>query len=374
MYVRTGITAVVALCAGTALATPTLTRIPTLGGSESVALDINDHGQVVGQALIKGDSVAHAYLWSNGEMTDLGSLGENYSSSAWAINNNGEIVGESDFNEFGAPAAMYWHDGKTINLNQAMNAGTSVAWDINDNGVIVGQGSLGPGFSKGFIYTPGTGGIAAGTLQGHQGGSNRAINNSNIVVGDSFFFGDPSKAHRAERNDRGDWVSEEIGPGLQSVSFATDINSHGVITGYANNPSGPWEACIFTLDPRDPIISLGTLPGFFESEANAINDSNVVVGFAYPDPEDPMGIPHAWAYFDGQMHDLNDYLFDVGLDSDFQVLVNALSINNNGDIVGTGLTHDGFLAGFVLSGVVPAPGAGALLALAGLAAARRRRN
>jgi probable HAF family extracellular repeat protein len=52
----------------------------TLGGPESVARGINARGQIVGLADTKdrgkdGDPVHHAFLWENGRMRDLGTLG-----------------------------------------------------------------------------------------------------------------------------------------------------------------------------------------------------------------------------------------------------------------------------------------------------------
>lgn len=352
---------------------PTLVRIPTLGGSGSVALDINDNGSVVGQANVLGDIAAHGFYWKAGVITDLGALAPEVESSAWAINNNEEIVGWStNANGLGS-SAMYWHDGATTNINAAMGAAGSVAWDINDRGVVVGQGNLGPGFSKGFVWSADAGGVSAGTLPGFMGGANKGINNDGVIVGHSFFFGDPDKAHMAYPSDRGGYDdSFEIGPGGYGVSIANDINNHGIAVGYADQGAHEFAtACIYTLDRDNPIIDLGTLPGFWESNANAINDAGVIVGFAYPANFD--GDPHAWAYFGGAMHDLNDFLDSSSLGGEFVTLLNATGLNNKGDIVGSGLTVDGQIAGFVLSGVVPSPAGVGLFAICGVAFARRRR-
>ena len=57
-----------------------VTDLGTLGAVQSAqAYSINDDGQVVGYA------ANHAFLWQNGVMTDLGTLGGN-SSGASAIN------------------------------------------------------------------------------------------------------------------------------------------------------------------------------------------------------------------------------------------------------------------------------------------------
>ena len=61
--------------------------ITDLGGGE--ADGINASGQVVGQ-----NAVDHAFLYSNGVMTDLGTFGGT-SSAAYGINSSGQVVGLS---------------------------------------------------------------------------------------------------------------------------------------------------------------------------------------------------------------------------------------------------------------------------------------
>lgn len=65
-----------------------ITDLGTLGGGTSVALDINEQGQVVGGADIPGGD-RHAYIWDNGVMADI----SGNSAEAWGINNQSQVVG-----------------------------------------------------------------------------------------------------------------------------------------------------------------------------------------------------------------------------------------------------------------------------------------
>ena len=52
-----------------------MTDLKTLGGSCASAFALNNRGQVVGGATIAGDTESHAFLWERGVMKDLGALG-----------------------------------------------------------------------------------------------------------------------------------------------------------------------------------------------------------------------------------------------------------------------------------------------------------
>lgn len=117
----------------------------TLGGPESEANAINDRGQVVGVAGTKqkglfGEPIEHAFLWESGKMRDLGTLGGAYS-AAFGINDRGQVVGEAD-TELGSgwEHAFLWENGKMRDLGTlgGPNAKSS-ATAINERGQIVGK-------------------------------------------------------------------------------------------------------------------------------------------------------------------------------------------------------------------------------------------
>jgi probable HAF family extracellular repeat protein len=124
--------------------------LATLGGTSSTAVAINNFGQVLGTSQIKGDVAYHAFLYTNGRMTDLGAF------TPSSVNFFDQVVGSYVPNPVSDPFtshAVLWKKGKMVDLNSLIDPSSgwvlSKANGINDLGQIVGGGSLGA-----FILTP----------------------------------------------------------------------------------------------------------------------------------------------------------------------------------------------------------------------------
>jgi probable HAF family extracellular repeat protein len=121
-----------------------MTDLGNLGGRmNNIPLGINDRGQVTGFSDLPGDQTSHAFLWQDGEMRDLGTLPGDDSSYGSSINNLGQIVGYSCDINFDCRAFL-WEKGKMIDLNTLIPASSPLflvqAVSINDFGWIVGFG------------------------------------------------------------------------------------------------------------------------------------------------------------------------------------------------------------------------------------------
>jgi probable HAF family extracellular repeat protein len=143
----------------------------TLGGKFSEATAINNAGQVVGSATLAGDRSQHAFLYQDGTMIDLGTLGQeggegSYYSRATDLNELGQVVGhssrdidpEATFIPGSAYAAFLFDDGELLDLNDLVEL--EPGWflidarGINDWGAIVAEGVSIDGTYGSFLLTP----------------------------------------------------------------------------------------------------------------------------------------------------------------------------------------------------------------------------
>src|ERR1700676_769045 len=95
----------------------TLTELGTLGGSLSLGYGVNSAGQIVGLSSLSTNT-GRAFIWQNGVMTNLGDpTGDpNLSSEAFAINSFGDVGGYE--NQSGVATPIIWkggtHAGATV--------------------------------------------------------------------------------------------------------------------------------------------------------------------------------------------------------------------------------------------------------------------
>ena len=154
--------------------------VPALGGRDSRVFSLNDKDVAVGAANT-ASGARHAFVISNSNMSDLGTLPSGRASTAFAINNSNVIVGAADF-EGKANHAVSWTHMKILDLGTLPHGAGSSARAINDLGQIVGFSDTPDGVHA-FLYTNGAM-QDLGTL-GDDPSKASGINNHGEVVGAS---------------------------------------------------------------------------------------------------------------------------------------------------------------------------------------------
>ena len=143
-----------------------LVATPFGGSADGEAFWINEAGEVVGIAGIPapcpGSSppreAAHAFLWRQGVMADLGALAGSPISQANFINSRSQVVGDSMPCDFSAVTAFLWENGSLVDLNTLIPPSTPfsvfTASFISDQGEIAAFGALANGDQHAVLLIP----------------------------------------------------------------------------------------------------------------------------------------------------------------------------------------------------------------------------
>ena len=240
----------------------TMTDLGTLSGrTASQAKGINDAGTIVGSS--SSEESTHAFSYGNGIITDLGTLYPgDIVSQANAINDAGTIVGNS------GQRAFSYSNGTMSDLGTLRPGGFYCqANAINDAGTIVGVSD-----GRAFSYANGAFADLGYLDENYPDSAAYAINNSGTIVGSSYvqtggpqFFADIQHAFLYRNGTMTDLNSLVSLPGV-TLSVASGINDHGQIVcsgddynSYLLTPIGP----AFFVQPKSVMLAAGQTASFF---------------------------------------------------------------------------------------------------------------
>jgi probable HAF family extracellular repeat protein len=165
----------------------------TLGGTDAVALLVNERGQVVGASYEDSNSSAYcanlgsynttgAFLWDKGKMTNLGSFGGTCTFPQ-DLNNRGEVVGLSTVTGDQFQHAFLWKHGGFSELPNSIGGNNSAALALNEGGVAAGFASL-PGDQQLHAALWKNGAMTdLGSIDGDLCSNGFSINSTGQVVG-----------------------------------------------------------------------------------------------------------------------------------------------------------------------------------------------
>jgi probable HAF family extracellular repeat protein len=385
LVVLIGLSTVVAACAvgssGSGASRWVITDLGTLGRKESVAAAINSRGQIVGRSYTDRDPYypGEAFLWEQGTMRDLGTLGGDCpTSDATAINDQGQVVGSSgtlydcspyDYSERPAlwesgkakslaPSgeavaingrgqiligdsdmrfASLWGKGKLVHLD-ALPGGKGLSpVALNDGGQVVGYSDM-KGVLGWHAFTWRDGRTQdLGTLAGDKVSEAVAINNNGTVAGNSYptyhALLDEDYPGEAKPQVRAvvwqDGKIHALGTLGGTASHANAISPDSRVVGWATRNTGDRHAFLWQ---NGRIRDLGTVPGRRQSEAVAINTQGVIVGNAFTLSSEKQAL-RAFVWRKGVLTDLGTLA--GGKESA------AVAINDHNQIIGWSTTKNG---------------------------------
>lgn len=251
-----------------------LTALPLLqGGNNSMALWINDLGEVAGlsETSVRDSSCASATpnqvlqfegtIWEpNGQIRELRPLPGDTVSFAFGMNDNGQAVGASglcsntnippNINPSSSdPHAVLWEkDGTPIDLGTLGGTTFTLPASINDRGEVAGASIAKDGTVHPFYWTEQTGIQDLGEPQGAIATGIpccHTINNSGQIVGISVGANGPH-AYLWEQGQMLDLNSAIPVNSGWVLQFPGSINDRGQIVGWGVNPNGEIHGFLLT--------------------------------------------------------------------------------------------------------------------------------
>lgn len=259
------------------------TNLGTFGGSSSIAWGVNNSGQVVGGALNSTPDPSfpapffyynpvpfpvlnetHAFLWSNGVLHDLQTLG-GPDSFAQFVNESGQVAGISFTNSSpnsttGSPTLdpFFWKNGKMEDLG-TLGGTLGFANGLNDLGHVIGQSNLAGDATYHPFLWKGSQMIDLQTLGGDNGVAVWS-NDADEVVGWADLPG--SQMHHAFLWKNG--VMTDLGTADGApCTLAYGVNASGQVVGNLGDGSGLASCGAkvggFLSENGGPVVDLATL-------------------------------------------------------------------------------------------------------------------
>jgi uncharacterized membrane protein len=281
----------------------------TLPGLGSVAESINPRREIVGYAFNEDSSVERPLFWAsaNNAPVELPGLPAGLLSEVYDINPPGHIVGQFFSTDFSVEEAVFWPNSNAapVYLRQLSDQFPhSAASGINPSGNILGDGC-----------------------------------DADFVECHAVFWTTSTSTPVALASPGGEFIYTDIDlPGHQ-------INGAGNIVGHAYNADFSADRAVFWASSLSPAVVLSTVGEFTNAFAAGISDNGQIVGTGYNEDFSKQR-PFIWPNSTSQAIDLSTF-FPSGSNWDLDSLF-TVTVNNRGEIIGSGLFNDGTVHNFVM--------------------------
>lgn len=285
-----------------------LTNLGSLGG-DTFAAAVNNRGQIVGSSFTS-TGVQHPFVWQDEKMVDLGTPAEMREAGALAINDRGQIVEWANARPPARTALFLWQSGKAKLLRPLPRANYCEFKELNELGQAIGRcdgpaapdptpgvpdGDPGVSWSRAILWQGGMT-MSLGVVRGGTHSAAVALNDRGQIAGNGAPAAGGGRGFLWQKGKMRDLGS--LG-GVDDVG-ASDINSRGEVVGGSSTKSF-FRAFLWR---NGRMINLGTLIRTGSSNAIAINDVGQVVGTAdVPDSSGGRSL-HAFVWQNGTMTDL----------------------------------------------------------------------